>query len=121
MKRVVLLIDPNPGRRYATADDLRGAGFIVTEAPDGLRALQRLCAVLPHAIVLELEMAGMTGRDVLAELKKDARLARIPVVALTAQAAIGERPAGVRSILQEPHDPQDLVYDLRRALETASA
>ena len=116
MKRVVMLIDPEPERRLATAEDLRGAGFIVTEAPDGVRALRRMGALLPHIIVLEMEMPGMTGRDVLSELGKDPRLARIPVIALTDTGA-RERPAGVRSILPEPHDPGQLVHDLREALK----
>jgi len=115
-----MLIDPEPGRRLATAGDLRGAGFIVTEAPDGVMALRRMGALLPHIIVLELEMPGMSGREVLVELGKDPRLARIPVIALTRSGA-EERPAGVRAILPEPHDPGQLVHDLREALKPGIA
>ena len=117
MKRVVLLIDPDADRRSATAGDLREAGFIVTEAPDGARAMQRLGALLPHIIVLEMEMPGMSGREVLAALGKHSKLARIPVIALSAESA-SEWPASVKSVLREPHDPADLVHDLRAALGT---
>jgi two-component system, cell cycle response regulator DivK len=119
MKRVVLLIDPQATRRFATAEDLRGAGFIVTEAADGTRAMQRMGALLPHIIVLEMELPGMSGRDLLATMAHDPKLARIPVIALTS-ASEGDRPSGVRALLHEPHDPQELVHDLRDALGTAA-
>ena len=115
MKRVVLLVDSNAGARYATATDLRGAGFIVTEAADDRRALQRLGALLPHAIVLEMEAPHTATREILSALHKDARLSRIPVIALL-RGPNGERPDGVRSMLREPHDPLQLVAELRAAL-----
>jgi len=118
MKRVVLLIDPQTNRRFATAQDLRGAGFIVTEAADGMRALQRMGALLPHIIVLEMELPGMSGRDLLAAIAQHPKLSRIPVIALTSVSE-EDRPSGVRVLLHEPHDPQELVHDLRDALGTA--
>jgi CheY-like chemotaxis protein len=116
MKRVVLLVDSDDGARFATACDLRGAGFVVTEAPSDERALQRMGALLPHAIVLEIEQRAGGGRKILTALHQDARLSRIPVIALLRDGD-GERPEGVRTILREPHDPLELVAELRAALD----
>lgn len=55
--------------------------FLMT-APDGSEALRLLsaCEVLPQLIILDLNMAGMTGLETLEALKSDVRYTHIPVV-----------------------------------------
>ena len=51
---------------------------------NGLAALTRLDEVQPDVVVLDLNLPGAPGRDILAKIRADARLARVPVIIASA-------------------------------------
>jgi serine phosphatase RsbU (regulator of sigma subunit) len=86
----------NSGERILVADDdatsrkllsriLTRAGFECTEAPDGIEALKSLHADPPSLLLLDFDMPGMNGAEVLKQLRKDANaiVAQIPAIMLT--------------------------------------
>jgi len=86
------LVEDNPGDVRLTREALKEAKVInnLTVLKDGVEALAFLRqqgpyggAVIPHLIVLDLNLPKKDGREVLAEIKTDERLKRIPVVVLT--------------------------------------
>jgi CheY-like chemotaxis protein len=88
----VLLVEDDPGDvmlvREALADDDRVNEIRV--AGDGVQALEQLHDPefsLPDLILLDLNLPRMDGRELLARLKADPRLGRIPVVVLTTSQA----------------------------------
>lgn len=88
----ILLVEDNPGDVRLTREALKEAKVInnLTVLKDGVEALAFLRqqgsydnAVVPHLILLDLNLPKKDGREVLAEIKADEKLKRIPVVVLT--------------------------------------
>jgi CheY-like chemotaxis protein len=88
----ILLVEDNPGDVRLTREALKEAKVInnLTVLKDGVEALAFLRqqgpyggAVIPHLILLDLNLPKKDGREVLAEIKADEKLKRIPVVVLT--------------------------------------
>ena len=90
--RQILLVDDSPGdvrlirealRETAVAKELH----VVTDGEDAMHFLRRAgrhaTAPTPDLILLDLNLPRKDGREVLEEIKSDARLRRIPVIVLT--------------------------------------
>jgi sigma-B regulation protein RsbU (phosphoserine phosphatase) len=86
----------NSGERILVADDdatsrklllriLTRAGFACTEAADGIAALKQLHDDPPSLLLLDYDMPGMNGAEVLKQLRHDgnATIAQIPAIMLT--------------------------------------
>lgn len=91
----LLLVEDNPADADLTSEMLREAGFSgrLHHARDGIDALARLHgsgatpALVPSLIVTDLNMPRMNGVELLAALKSDEALRRIPVIVLTTSSA----------------------------------
>jgi len=88
----ILLVEDNPGDVRLTMEALKEAKVVnkLTVVKDGIEALSLLRREGPHAgaarpdlILLDLNLPRKDGREVLAEIKADDNLKRIPVVILT--------------------------------------
>jgi CheY-like chemotaxis protein len=92
----ILLVEDNPGDVRLTRESLKD-GKVQTRlsvVPDGDAALDFLhrrgdhaAAPRPDLILLDLNLPGRSGREVLADIKADENLRRIPVVVLTSSQA----------------------------------
>jgi two-component system, chemotaxis family, response regulator Rcp1 len=92
----ILLVEDNPGDVRLAMEALKEAKLLnqITNVPDGVEALAYLRregkyaeAARPDLILLDLNLPKKDGREVLAEIKNDASLKRIPVVILTTSRA----------------------------------
>ena len=88
----ILLVEDNPGDIRLTKESMRGSKVMVdlSVATNGREALERLRESgnpPPDLVLLDLKMPGMSGHEVLAEMKEDPELRRIPVVILTSSEA----------------------------------
>ena len=92
----VLLVEDDPGDVLIAQEALKASGLQsrLTVVPDGVEALKYLrrengyaAAERPDLILLDLNLPRKTGHEVLAEVKADPDLRRIPVVVLTTSAA----------------------------------
>jgi CheY-like chemotaxis protein len=107
----ILIIDDDDDFREALRDVLEAEGCTVYDAADGKTALGILLNVVPHLILFDLEMPGMNGWDLYAELQKNAALAAIPIGVLSASAHT--RPSGLMHVLNKPIDLPNLMGLLR--------
>jgi type II secretory ATPase GspE/PulE/Tfp pilus assembly ATPase PilB-like protein/ActR/RegA family two-component response regulator len=85
LKRKVLLVDDEDSLRRVMKDLLEREGYIVSEARDGVQALDQVDRTGPDVIVLDLNLPGLDGYGVLSHLRSRPATADIPVVVLTAK------------------------------------
>ena len=83
--RKVLLVDDEDSLRKVVKDLLERDGYVVSEARDGVQALDQVDRVGPDIIVLDLNMPGLDGYGVLSHLRSRPATADIPVIVLTAK------------------------------------
>jgi CheY-like chemotaxis protein len=81
----VLLVDDEDQLRRVMRDLLERDGYQVTEARDGVEALDQIDRHAPDIIVLDLNLPGLDGYGVLSHLRSRPATTGIPVVVLTAQ------------------------------------
>lgn len=82
----ILLVEDNPGDARLAQEALRDSKIrnSLTVAKDGIEAMAHLRSQeLPDLVLLDLNLPRMDGREVLAAIKSDPSLKRIPVVILT--------------------------------------
>ena len=117
----VLVVDDYPDAREMYAEYLQYSGFEVIEATNGAEALQRAIESMPDIILMDLSLPVMDGWEATRRLKADQRTAGIPVVALTGHALAGisdgAARAGCDAFVTKPCLPEDLVKEIRRALD----
>ena len=121
---MLLVEDDRDGRRMY-ADWLRGAGFQVEEAHNGLQALERAFDLHPDIIVADLNIPGIDGFELTRRLKQDPRTRDLPVLAVTGYAAFAAEPerarrAGCDGVLSKPCSLDDLEASIRDLLRERS-
>ncbi len=90
MKRILIVEDKATSRELLRTV-LEKQGYGVLEAHDGKEALRILHEGVPDLVLLDLQIPLHNGYEVLREIRRDDRLAAVPVVALTASAMQGDR------------------------------
>jgi len=110
---IVELID-----HYLTAE-----GFEVESTADGRRALERLRAETFGLLILDLQLPGLDGLTVCAELRRDKRTSALPIVMLTARGDEADRVVGLEvgadDYVVKPFSPKELVARVRALLRRA--
>jgi|SRR3989344_5578417 len=80
---LILVVDDEADFREIFSVKLTGAGFHVETATNGEEAIQKAASLAPSLILLDMQMPGLNGVDVLLALKKNPETAGIKVVFLT--------------------------------------
>lgn len=116
----VLVVDDEPACRLAVQDCLASEGmYVQTEgrAEDALRFLE---VMRPSAVIIDYGLPGMSGLELLVEIRSMPSLRNIPVIMITAAAEADLRlkvlAAGVDDFLSKPFDPSELQLRLRNLL-----
>lgn len=115
----ILIVEDDFGLRLDTRELLEEAGFEVADAGDGRKALRRLAdeqQPLPALILLDLSMPFMDGWDFVAILRENPRLARLPVVLLSANQPDAAILSTVAAYLKKPVDPDQLLATIKALL-----
>ena len=108
MAGCVLLVEDNEVNRYLVRFVLEKGGFRVITAGNGREAIELARLHRPDLILMDIQMPVMDGYEATVQLKADAQLQAIPVVALTAYAMPHEREqamaAGCAGHIEKPID-----------------
>lgn len=92
--------------------------FAVESATDGLAAVERFHALAPSAVVLDLMLPGLSGREVCKRIKKAAP--RMPVIILSAITDVADKvlllEIGADDYVTKPFSPRELLARVQAAL-----
>jgi CheY-like chemotaxis protein len=81
---------------------------------EALRYLDNTANPIPDFIFLDLRMPGLSGQECLEEIKKDLRLASIPVIVYTTSRDVKEsetlKKLGAAHFMSKPVSPDDVYY-----------
>lgn len=107
---VVLIVEDDPGLREFYRLALTSAGYGVVAVEDGLDALRVIDgSTLPSAVVLDLELPRVGGRDVYQELRSQSVTSAIPIIIVTAGDTDDLDPGDFACILKKPVSVQKLI------------
>jgi DNA-binding response OmpR family regulator len=110
MKYKVMIVEDESQIRDIVAKYLERAGFEVIEAKDGFEGLSRFEEFQPHFVVLDVMMPGISGFDVLREIR---HISEVPVIMLTAKQEEVDRlkgfDMGADDYVSKPFSPRELV------------
>ena len=124
MARIVVA-DDDADIRDLVVFKLRQAGHDVEAVEDGAAAVEACQASSPDLVVLDVMMPGMGGLDATRALRLDPRLARVPVILLTARAQESDIEqgfgAGADDYVVKPFSPRELASRVAAVLARSRA
>jgi DNA-binding NtrC family response regulator len=119
MRATVLIVDDEPFNLDLLAQELAHVGCAVEQARDGPEALQKIESLRPDLVLLDYMMPGMSGLDVLQELRN--RESDVPVVMITAHGsvdvAVRAMKLGAIDFLPKPFEPDHVELVVQKAIE----
>jgi two-component system cell cycle response regulator DivK len=114
----ILYIEDNRDNRSLVRRVLESEGYAVLEAANAEDALTSLRVGSPDLILMDINMPGMDGYTLTAQIKAMPDYARIPIIAMTANVMRGDRErsleAGCDGYIQKPIDIDILSQQIER-------
>lgn len=98
------------------------AGYHTEIVLNGIEAMERVETLLPNIVLLDLQLPGMSGVEILKRMRSDARMSGIPVVVITAYAPYADSlPVEPDLLLLKPVDINQLSHLVQRLQATQGA
>ena len=121
----VLVVDDEPNILISLEFLMQQAGFDVITAEDGEQALAHVQQALPDLILLDISLPGISGFDVLEQLRQQTATAALPIIMLTAHGREVEREKGMAlgadDYITKPFSTQALVEKVNALLSGHSS
>lgn len=114
----ILIIEDHPDNMELMVCLLEAFGHVTLPTMNGEKGLEVALQQLPDLIICDVHLPGMDGYGVLQHLKSEPALRRIPVIAVTALAMVGDRQkvlnAGFDGYIGKPIDPRIFVSHIEQ-------
>ncbi len=114
----ILVVEDDPAVQKALKRLFETEGFTVEVRSDGRSALESVQAAAPSAIVLDLRLPKLSGRDLCKEVK--AQAPTLPIVVLSAASDVSDKvlllELGADDYVTKPFSPRELLARVRAAL-----
>jgi CheY-like chemotaxis protein len=119
-ERKVLVVDDEIHIIHVVAIKLRNNGYEVISAENGEEAFVLACKEKPDIIVTDFQMPGMTGLELVRELRQNETTKDIPVIMLTARGFAVEdkekEELEISELLSKPFSPKELLRSIEDIL-----
>ena len=113
MSKTILVVDDSSSVRSVVGISLKGAGYNVIEACDGVDALSKLTGQKVHLVVSDVNMPNMDGITLVKEIKKLAAYKFTPICMLTTESERSKmeegKAAGAKAWVVKPFQPPKLL------------
>ena len=117
----ILLVEDNEVNQQIALELLEMVQFDVTVAENGQIALDKLQSESFELVLMDIQMPVMDGYSATIAIRKDPAFARLPIVAMTANAMVSDRKKclaiGMNDHIGKPIDPKELYGALNRLIE----
>jgi two-component system NtrC family response regulator len=118
-KKRILVVDDDDSLRWVTQAQLQQSGYDVAAAQDARSALEQIRAIPPDLVITDLKMPGMSGIDLLKEIR--VQYPEIIVIMVTAfgtvETAVEAMKAGAYDYVTKPVNMDELRLIVDRGLE----
>ncbi len=125
MGQKILVVEDNELNLKLFCDLLRAHAYGVEPVRDGREAVATARSFVPDLIVMDIQMPHISGLELIEQIKADADLQAIPIMAVTAYAAKGDeeriRDAGAEGYVSKPISVLKFVEAVRGLLDAAAA
>lgn len=113
MSKTILIVDDSASLRQVVGIALRGAGYAVLEARDGVDALRQLTGQKVHLIVSDVNMPNLDGIGFVKAVKQLPAYRFTPIVMLTTESQAAKKAegqaAGAKAWVVKPFNPPQLL------------
>jgi CheY-like chemotaxis protein len=122
----VLIVEDDANMRGLLRRLLQRQGWTVAEAVNGQEALEKLRALRPQLVLLDLVMPQINGFEVMEAMRRDKELKDIPIIVVTAMDITAKEADRLKGCVQEifnkgRYDRKDLVDVVRASIEHRAA
>ncbi|MFC2043054.1 response regulator [Chloroflexota bacterium] len=123
-KRTIIIVEDDPDTAEMFAEMLRLMGHNVFQVHRGAQAIGLIAEVKPSAIILDWKMSDITGLEVMQHIRRDAKLAKIPIIMVSAKNLPSDIELALNSgasvYLTKPVGYNDLENAIQKVLEIRS-
>ena len=123
METSILIADDEPNQLELMHFNLKGAGFSIIKASNGLEALELIENHSPDLIILDWMMPKMSGIDVCRTLRSRSETKQIPIIILSARSEDSDKSLGLDigadDYISKPFSPKELVSRVKALLRRA--
>ncbi len=116
----ILAVDDSASMRQMVTFTLKGAGFDVVEAADGVEALGKAKSQTFDLVISDVNMPKMDGLTLIKELRKLPAFKFIPMLMLTTESTADKkqegRAAGATGWIVKPFNPEQLLATIKKVL-----
>jgi two-component system, OmpR family, phosphate regulon response regulator PhoB len=113
MSSQILVVDDEPDISALVAYHLARASYRVRTVADGAEAIRAMEAQLPDLVLLDLMLPGVSGLEILKEMRRRPETSHLPVILLTARKEERDRVEGLQlgadDYVSKPFSPQELI------------
>jgi two-component system cell cycle response regulator DivK len=121
----VLVVEDNELNLKLFCDVLRAHGYAAEPVRDPREAVARALAFQPDLVVMDIQLPYISGLELIGQMKRDAKLKAVPVMAVTAYAGREDeeriRAAGANSYVSKPISVMRFVEEVRRLIPTSES
>ncbi|MBN9543549.1 MAG: response regulator [Alphaproteobacteria bacterium] len=122
MKKI-LIVEDNVLNLKLFVDVLKANNFEVIPTSDGFQAVNLVEENMPDIILMDIQLQGITGIDIIKQIKSVDKFRHIPIIAITAFAAANDeakiRDSGCNDFMAKPFSITDLVKKIQQTLEVS--
>ena len=121
----IYIIEDDPDISAIIEDNLKREGYRLKTFADGAKGYDAIIEKIPHLVILDLNLPGMSGIEVCKYIRNNEATAEIPVIMLTARSEEIDKiigfEVGADDYVTKPFSPKELVARVKAVLRRASA
>lgn len=123
--RTILVVEDNVLMRKLFVRCLEEGGYTVVEAEDPREVTELMLDATPDLVVMDIVMPGMSGVELIRQIRMDTRLSGTPVLAVTNLATPADKrrlaDAGFNGHVSKPIKPKDFLATIGAFFDAAAA